>query len=835
MSEVAQAAWWWLVVALLGWAAFPLCFVTFRALPDRGYGLSKIFGALLVTYLAWIGASLKLLPFTQATMVGLLGALALASAVAAFCVRWALGRWLAQRWRLALGIELLGLLFFATFALFRAFRPDFLDGEKRMDHVIMISLYTSKYFPAHDAWYAGGHVNYYYFGHMIAAALAKLSGCRWEFLYNLACATVPALVASAAFSVGLGVAGGLWGGLLTVGLYCLAANLDGLRMLIENHGHATPYFFWDSSRVMVDVWQTDHEPGKYVINEYPYFTFLFGDLHAHMNAMPLGFLSLGMALCLRLCAASERWLRSVLCTLWPMPLVLGAIAATNTWDLPAHAIVVGLALFFSWPAREQAGRRGLFARAAACFGLWALGMACARLLYHPFFSLFRPDIRWWEWQKLPQPATEPASYLLVWAPPFAACASYLALRVALDWRGRGEGKVVPWDIFLAIALAWVVLKWGFKRDILVLAMLVSLFALVLLALGVRQRPGPEEHFVLLCFAVGVFLLLWSELFYKVGYLGPPHLRMDTVFKMHLEAWMLFAPANAYALGWLWRRRGEFATSIGWLAPLALGVVFLCSLIGLRFRGDFPRLVPAAVAAGGLAALLFLCAGALALLRRRVSFNPAAALFFASCGLYLLTLPNVIWGTPNRLGRPVGGLTLDIFQGIRRRWPAQYQAIRWVLDNTREDEVILEAAELLDGSSDYTEIGHLSCSTGRPTLIAWQSHVFQWHVGDPEIDRRAREEYEKDPEGKSLNDLRRQKAWDEIRRRQDVVQRIYTTNDARLAAELARKEGIDYVFYGPIERRAYPMAFLEKFDSWEKVFEVPGAVIYRVPDGGREKR
>ena len=68
---------------LIGAAAFPLGFVAFRRLRDRGYILSKTLGLLLLTYFSWLLPSLRVLPYTRLTItLGLLILLGAGGAVA---------------------------------------------------------------------------------------------------------------------------------------------------------------------------------------------------------------------------------------------------------------------------------------------------------------------------------------------------------------------------------------------------------------------------------------------------------------------------------------------------------------------------------------------------------------------------------------------------------------------------------------------------------------------------------------------------------------------------------------------------------------------------------
>src|SRR5262249_32060031 len=99
-------------------------------------------------------------------------------------------------------------------------------------------------FPPYDPWFAGGYINYYYYGFVLVAALIHLSAVPPFVAYNLTIATFWALTASAAFGVALslmirpGVQRGLTRGAIVAGLasavtLCLLGNLDGAVQLVE--------------------------------------------------------------------------------------------------------------------------------------------------------------------------------------------------------------------------------------------------------------------------------------------------------------------------------------------------------------------------------------------------------------------------------------------------------------------------------------------------------------------------------------------------------------------------------------------------------------------------
>ncbi|MBI4336335.1 MAG: glycosyltransferase family 39 protein, partial [Chloroflexi bacterium] len=128
---------WLLVVYAFSLAVAPLVFLACRGLPDRGYLLSRPLGLLLFAYLPWLGASLKMVAFSQASVLGGLGVLLALGLVLGWWQRRALGDFCRRRWKLLAVEEAVFLAAFLSFTLVRMANPDlwhpFRGGEKPMD------------------------------------------------------------------------------------------------------------------------------------------------------------------------------------------------------------------------------------------------------------------------------------------------------------------------------------------------------------------------------------------------------------------------------------------------------------------------------------------------------------------------------------------------------------------------------------------------------------------------------------------------------------------------------------------------------------------------------
>ncbi len=332
---------WYLALQLMALAAFPLCWRVLGGLPDRGYAVAKTIGLLIAGWFAWLLASLHVMDFGRGAVLAGIGATALLSIVAV-APRWrAFGRDLRGRWREILFAEVLFLAAFFVFVYFRSKNPDlwhpWRGGEKPMEFAYFNAVIRSTHFPPYDPWFAGGYINYYYFGYALLASVVRLTGVIPSVAFNLAVPTCFALLVLNCWSFVTGLlrllageirlrsrwaplALGLLGPLFvaTIGNFDMARRIglgeygypesesrgalglgwfgDVVRGTWRFVSDARPLpsnAFWDPSRVIPDT-----------INEFPYFTMLFADFHPHLMALPFSSAALLVALAVLL---ARRW------------------------------------------------------------------------------------------------------------------------------------------------------------------------------------------------------------------------------------------------------------------------------------------------------------------------------------------------------------------------------------------------------------------------------------------------------------------------------------------------------------------------------------------------
>jgi len=393
---VAVASWWF-VLQVLGLVALPIALRLFRHLPDRGYAFAKPLGLLLTGYLLWIGASFGFLSNTRTAMWF---AMLLVGLVSAWLWRRdgeEMASSLRENWRAILATEIVFAVFFVGWAFVRAHNPAIDSTEKPMEIAFLNAILGSEGFPPYDPWMSGFGISYYYMGYLLVAVLTRLSGVIPTVGFNLAISSLFALTATGSFSLVYnlwaldqrerwrerlsGIAWALLGPLFVV----VIGNLEGLFEVLHSRGLGSRAFWewmdlhglqnvpvsgrwipsdnwwwWRASRVVNDK----NLSGLHmeVIDEFPQFSFLLGDMHPHVLDLP--FVLLAIALALNIVLGARSWvgdtetgsgLRALPAAVWQLlrgmwqdhgfemlmfAFCLGSLGFINTWDLPIYLVVV---------------------------------------------------------------------------------------------------------------------------------------------------------------------------------------------------------------------------------------------------------------------------------------------------------------------------------------------------------------------------------------------------------------------------------------------------------------------------------------------------------------
>ena len=820
---------WLAAVELVYLVSLPLAMYVFRPLPDRGIVLARILGLLAVAYLTWLIVSVGWIGFSRtAIALGFLGLLVMSSI--ALAARWSeIMDFISRKWRLLLAGEVLFLAAFLAFAALRAANPDlwhpWRGGEKPMELAYFNAVIRSTSMPPFDPWFAGGYLNYYYWGYFVPAVLVRVTGMIPTTAFNLAVPLFFALTVTGAYSLVYNLtegvrssrqnapestgrrgfesrrgwrsgmtspmAAGLLGGLFIGAM----GNLDGIVQVVQgawhkasNLGAGFPAFdFWRSSRMIpyqenfdpapVLFWVPDKIAGSPDmsphITEFPFFTFLFADLHAHMMVIPFTLLVIGLGLNLVVGLSREGrvWTATASIT---MALALGALWVVNSWDYPPYLLLVlaltALAVYFRpGPTRSKVG---LMAFLAA--GMVALSLA-AFWPFHQAYEAFNTGLDVSKWR------TPIDRYMVIHGVFLFACAAFLISRTAgplremlgapaeAGWTARTPRYVLAAGL-VAVALLVVAHYW---TAAMLMGFLTPTALAFWMAVSSARRERTFESVPLVLLAMALAIGLGLDFVRIEGDIG----RMNTLFKYYLEIWVLFSIASAYMV---WRILSE--------SPPALGSGPVSATSDLR-RWNWPK-------AAWLAVLVLLVACSLIytvlgtsdrLADRDMNSGLANGLHFLNATPFTLDGTAYMANAEHTENRQTFDLAPDL------------EAIRWLQDNVDGSPVVLEAH-----GAQYRWNARIANYTGLPTVLGWPWHQIQQRFG----------------------------YRGEINQRASDVAEIYNTIEADRAEELLRRYDVSYVILGELERIYYSEPGLSKFPQMaeqgllRQVYSRDGVVIYR---------
>lgn len=832
-SVLAVVAWL-ITITAIGFTAWIPLFFAFPNFADRGFGFAKVAGLVFLSWLAWLLTSAQLPFWNQSGLWSLL----LIAMAASFALFWnqreRFTKHFKQNWKRMASIELLFLSLFLLFLLIRLSNPDLwhpiFGGEKMMDSAYLNGVLRSEIFPPLNPWYSGSYINYYYFGFVFVGVPSLLSGIIPSIAYNLIIPTLFAITGVAAFSLSYNVAARIknltiraeWAGLATLALMLLLGNLETLRLWIQaiheigasvlQDGNAnllvttfagfedwlkgTPLpiagheWMWNPTRVI------SHSIQDHSITEFPFFTFLYGDLHAHMMALPILLLSLAFVVYELLSIEQDhrkpllRW--SVRCA-WAV--TTGLTWATNSWDWIPITLISSATLLYAWWERRRVASEqhpdthshalralSIFSNRKAVIELLAIlisFLAVNLLATAPFRAWFATT----------------ATAIEIWRGPFTPVDAYLSIHghflfllvcllLCLSYRHRNAFHLSfnslskgAKTLLLSIGVGLLLVTLYFAaqgREIL-------LILVPLIVWGVYSSFSEKSNsyrIVYWMFLVALGLTLIPEFIRIRQDIG----RQNTVFKLYFMSWQYFSLFGGIAFATIWNSRKQWTRWFRYAWYTAAMALFIIA-------ASYPYLATVA--------------------RSKIRFEAS---------------------TP---------ISLDGLEFMRHaqhwegndQYPLEpdHQIIQWLQNNVSGAPTIMEGRNY---GSEYKWNGRIASFTGLPSVIGWQYHQQQQRTFPP------------------MSEL--------IQRRAANVTAFYTTPEILDALRILQAYDVQYIILGPLEQALYdrndesdPAQFVDgltKFDEMveqgllEVVFEHPYsylrddqqksalARIFRVRDG-----
>jgi YYY domain-containing protein len=510
---------WFIFIEILGLLSMPLAGMLGNRLVDKGYSAARTLGIVLITYISWILS--YLLGFNRYTI---LISVFILSLISLYLYR---RKKEFPEKRVILSNELVFAVAFIFFLIVRIYLPEIYNHEKYMDFAFLNAAIRTSAFPPLDPWYAGGTLDfYYYFGYLSTGVFGKLFSVEPSILFNLTVALTFALTVNLLFGLGYNlIAGKVKYGIITAATGALLGNLGGLIEFVSRYiQHEPSYYgyYWSSSRVI-----------PYTINEFPYFSFIHGDLHSHMLAIPFQLLLLVFLLNIYF-RRDEKWVFENLLAFLIFSISLGFLFPCNSWDFPVY---FGLAFFaiLSFYYGQYQRKQDLFSSGTGFSGTFALISIFSILLYLPFYLSFKPhavggiDFLGSEFR------TEIDRFLILFSLFLFLNFSFLISRLE-SWR-----KIGYFALLIGISALF---SRAFTIPLLVILFPMLAFSLFLFLKDLPKRSS--VGFSSLLTAAAAFMALLCELVYLNDHIYGAYLRMNTVFKFYMHLWAFLAISASYS-------------------------------------------------------------------------------------------------------------------------------------------------------------------------------------------------------------------------------------------------------------------------------------------------
>jgi len=425
VSDIIVVFQWWSSLFLIGAATIPITKRLFSSWFDKGYLFSKAIGFAFVAYLVYVLGTAHILPFTKETIYMAIGFV--------FAVGLVLhntdtfrshDKDIARYKHFAVLFFVEEFVFFLLLLLWtwvKAHEPTIRDLEKFMDYGFMQSVLNSRYFPAPDMWWAGGVINYYYFGHIVTAVLTKLSGLPLPYTYNLMLTTIFSFTATMSFSIGYHLLSkrmhpqkkqrhtgiSILGGILIAFFVTLAGNMQTIYAFTKGYTGEDVVPFWTILWSVTDFASHVQEGLQtywyanatrfipFTIHEFPSYSFVVSDVHGHVLSLPFVFVAIALLVVLfvdrnkqtmrdkHILDAFEWWVIGC------FGFFLGILLMTNALDGPIYGglFVACWGVLIWWPRRRHPHISWIqFVVPVCVVGVLAIATALPFLLYFDSFA-----------------------------------------------------------------------------------------------------------------------------------------------------------------------------------------------------------------------------------------------------------------------------------------------------------------------------------------------------------------------------------------------------------------------------------------------------------------
>ena len=840
-GDTLNVVWWSMLVFLFGIGLFPLTARIFGKFGTGGFIISQALGIILTSLVIWTFTYMQITRFNLPCVIGVYAVIAAACWGIKPLRKAALAK-LSEPVFVERAVleETAFVVIFCLMCYFKGFLSEINGQEKYMDYGFILSMLRNDTLPAKDMWLSGNSINYYYFGQFLWALVIKCSMIKPAIAYNIAMCTATALPFAMAFSFGTmlietAIQHGFHdspipkylGGTLTAFAVSIWGNSHSFFYdpdSIGNNivpvfaklgcevGDYKNFFYPDSTRYIGYNPKITNAGGDFTIEEFPFYSYLIGDLHAHVISMMIVLVIACLMLAFINSAAypngAEMKLKRTLANLKPggrlaeefkltlsLPFILSAVLLgvaqmTNYWDFLFYFIFISMASLIvnvriSKVFTDIWGAIYFVMNTAFILSFYLLGgsdplllisLEAILMVFAYLFSVLDPC------------ALTRTSFQMSFMFTIAHVTA-LPFNLKFDMISNSLSRVINNSTVYQLFILWgthVIIG-------------VAFFVWVLVTKNYRLSGGkgkaapsgdvvtedmnhngwtnPVQKFfgtrniadVFVCgiVVVGIMFIIAPEIFYVKDIYTDGYLRSNTMFKFTFAAFIMLSEAMCYAatrLIWFVNKKGLYSTP-----ALITGFV---SIILMVIPGHYP----------------------LAALQQR------------NDGLSYTGLDGTTYIETHQ--------SPDFYEEYGGNLTSYLKAAEWFNENVKGSPVICEGY-----GDSYTDRCIISAYTGLPTVFGWQTHEWLWRYGSI-VDKETAKNVE-DPEDLVLHKL--------IYPRQSDIDTIYESEDPELIRSVINKYDVRYIVLGGLEFSQFDGDNTDLFYDMfgEPVFTYEDLLIFKV--------
>lgn len=642
---------WYIAIQLLGIIGFILGYKIFQPLKYHGFCISKTFGLFLISTLIWFlcNQKLALISYSSASIYILL------LIFLGFTYYWFLHikneviDFISKNWKYLLYIELTFLIAFLVFVLLRTYTPNIEGTEKPLEFVVINSILRTDYLPPIDAWLSGYTINYYYLGQFMFCNLIKLTMIDSSIGFNLVNPTVLSLVLIGSFEFIYELTKKISWGILASFMTGLMGNLEPVVQIINNGLDAHAFRWWEAGHII---------PNSFP--EFPYWSFLHSDVHAHFLVHPFTIMFLFLMLTFIYSGnylitledfknRNKLALNTLYCT------VLGSFMLINSWNYPSVIALTFAGLYIH--CYLNLPKTSIIVNILRIFPPSLFYMLFSYLIYLAFYAYFTSPVQGLGIVEASTRTTLGQFLMLLSVFLLPVCVLLITEfvnKVILNKNLSLQNRIsLAAIIIILIAIPFL----ATKSYVIVLSFVICLYFGIRL---ITRKQSAEQSIISAIMLLVFSLIITCELIYVNDLFTGEYERQNTVAKSYIQILLLLPIATSYLM---------FHISNNKYLNKTFNDVYIVTISILIILSSN-----------------FLWLGT-----------------YSKSNHFERVYNEENWHVP----------TLDGSYYIKVKYDGEYEGIMWLKEHATKNDVVLETE-----GAPYSHYGRVASQTGIPSLINW---------------------------------------------------------------------------------------------------------------------